>query len=298
MTGGVLRYTAAAGKVNNVTFVEAPTGTVTIERITQDSDTFGTVTGCVTSPPTPPAVNPTVVTCTGVTSAVIDAGDQSDRITAGYVDDAEVFHGLMSVTATITGGDGSDALAGGARRDIIDGGAGNDDIDGFAGNDQLSGGDGNDVLRPNTGTDTLVGGDGIDSAVYQKRVSPSFSLDGLANDGAAGENDLIGMHGAESLSDRYARLARESDRRRRRRRAPRPRPRLRGAHPARLAAADGPDLARRARDRRDAALLPRRARRPRRPRLHDAEVPDAPRGAEERLGPCLGEELVRRTRAE
>ena len=38
----------------------------------------------------------------------------------------------------------------------------------------------------------MVGGDGVDIAVYGKRVSPAFSLDGLANDGALGENDLIG----------------------------------------------------------------------------------------------------------
>ena len=38
----------------------------------------------------------------------------------------------------------------------------------------------------------MVGGDGVDVAVYGKRVSPAFSLDGLANDGALDENDLIG----------------------------------------------------------------------------------------------------------
>ena len=30
----------------------------------------------------------------------------------------------------------------------------------------------------------MIGGDGVDVAVYGKRVSPVFSLDGLANDGA------------------------------------------------------------------------------------------------------------------
>ena len=38
----------------------------------------------------------------------------------------------------------------------------------------------------------MIGGDGVDVAVYGERVSPAFSLDGLANDGDAGENDLIG----------------------------------------------------------------------------------------------------------
>jgi hypothetical protein len=159
------------------------------QRITKDEDAFATATGCTPSSPT---ALTTILTCAGVTNAVIDAGDQSDRITAGYLDDAKNFHGLTSIATTISGGDGSDALAGGARGDIITGGDNNDDIDGFPGNDQLSGGDGNDELRPNTGTDTMVGGDGIDTAAYGQRVSPSFSLDGLPNDGGAGENDLIG----------------------------------------------------------------------------------------------------------
>ena len=46
--------------------------------------------------------------CVGVTSAVIDAGDMSDRIAAGYLDDQGDFLGLTSITATINGGDGND----------------------------------------------------------------------------------------------------------------------------------------------------------------------------------------------
>ena len=109
----------------------------------------------------------------------------------------------MNIPVAITGGDGNDVLAGGARDDRIEGGAGNDDIDGFAGNDTLLGGDGNDDLKPNTGSDTLVGGDGIDTATYGRRLSPSYSLDGLRNDGTAGENDLIGtdVENVEAAAD-------------------------------------------------------------------------------------------------
>jgi hypothetical protein len=185
---GVLHYTGAPGLVSNVTFDESlvTPGNVTLTRVTDDSDSFGTVTGCSQG-------SPTVVTCAGVTSAVIDAGDMSDRVTAYAVDkDGNRSFGLNTIQVTLVGGEGNDALAGGARTDSIDGGAGDDTIDGFAGDDTLRGGDGNDELKPNTGSDTLLGGDGIDTATYGRRSTPSYSLDGLRNDGAAGENDLIG----------------------------------------------------------------------------------------------------------
>lgn len=182
---GVLKYTAAAGKVSNVRFTETGTGTVRVERfpLTEDDDAITPGPGCT---PTNPYV------CTGVTSAILDAGDQSDRLEAGFLDANNDFHGLDNIPTIITGGDGNDVLGGSARDDMIDGGAGDDDIDGFAGDDSLRGGDGNDVLTPNTGTDGVAGGDGIDTASYGRRPSPMFTLDGLANDGFAGENDLIG----------------------------------------------------------------------------------------------------------
>ena len=182
---GLLRYTATAGAKNNVTFAEGPAQTVTVGVATDDNDPLVAGPGCT-------AAGATVV-CAGVTSAVIDAGDMSDRVTAYKVDDSGAFvFGLSTIPAIINGGEGNDVLDGTARNDLIDGGPGDDMIDGFAGNDTLRGGDGNDDLKPNTGTDTLVGGDGIDTATYGRRLTPSYSLDGQANDGAAGEGDLIG----------------------------------------------------------------------------------------------------------
>jgi len=183
VSNGVLRYTAAPGKVSNVTFVEDG-GTVTIDRASTDTDPFGTVTGCT-------EVSETRVTCTGVTSAVLDAGDGADRLQAGFVDAGGQAGGLR-VPATLIGGEGNDAITGGLGDDALRGGAGDDELDGFLGNDTLRGGDGNDRLLPNVGTDTVAGGDGFDVVEYGRRSTPSFSLDGLANDGAAGENDLIG----------------------------------------------------------------------------------------------------------
>jgi hypothetical protein len=187
VTSGVLRYTAAAGKVSNVTFLETAPNSVTVERfpLSKDSDPITPGPGC-----SPGAGNTAI--CSGVTSAAIDAGDQSDRIAATYETTPDVFAGLTTIPVAIAGGDGNDALVGGARGDTIEGGAGNDDIDGSAGNDSLRGGDGHDFLQPDNGTDTMIGGDGVDTAAYGRRVTPTFTLDGLANDGAAAENDLIG----------------------------------------------------------------------------------------------------------
>jgi Ca2+-binding RTX toxin-like protein len=63
------------------------------------------------------------------------------------------------------------------------------------GNDQanrLNGGKGDDVLDGRGGADVLGGGLGTDTADYSSRSEPlNLTLDGVANDGAPGENDLI-----------------------------------------------------------------------------------------------------------
>jgi hypothetical protein len=73
------------------------------------------------------------------------------------------------------------------------GGSGNDLLTGTAGANRLVGGSGNDTLRGLLGADTLVGGAGTDRASYAERTAAvRVSLDGTANDGAAGEKDLVG----------------------------------------------------------------------------------------------------------
>ncbi|MDX6510644.1 MAG: hypothetical protein QOE36_148, partial [Gaiellaceae bacterium] len=79
--------------------------------------------------------------------------------------------------------------------DAIVGGEGNDLLIGGSGNDSLAGGDGlgNDMLRGGPGTDTMTGGDGFDTADYSDSpVGVHVTLDGVANDGAPGENDNAG----------------------------------------------------------------------------------------------------------
>lgn len=128
---------------------------------------------------------------------------------------------------TLMGMEGNDTLRGGASRDSLYGDGGNDLLLGEEGNDSLDGGDGvnslfgnagNDSLLAGPGRDQFTGGTGFDFVFYGSysvgKVSefgnifaaPSFirrvanvredalrlSLDGLANDGAPGERDLIG----------------------------------------------------------------------------------------------------------
>jgi hypothetical protein len=92
----------------------------------------------------------------------------------------------------IYGGGGNDHLNGGPGSDNLVGGVGDDSVDGGPGDDYLEG-----IAYPdesNTlGTDTYVGGGGSDRLTYYARSDDlNLSLDGVANDGAPGENDNIG----------------------------------------------------------------------------------------------------------
>ena len=83
----------------------------------------------------------------------------------------------------VTGGAGNDVLLGGAPANVLIGGLGEDSLDGEAANDVLDGG---------VGADELTGGAGTDTVTYGSRSAPvTVTLDGLAGDGEAGENDTI-----------------------------------------------------------------------------------------------------------
>src|SRR5215208_1504905 len=99
----------------------------------------------------------------------------------------------------ITGGAGADRLFGGAGADSVDGGDGNDMVDGGSGNDTVAGGSGDDTLDPGDGpeggsadSDLLDGGADADQLSYGARTTPvNVTLDDVANDGVAGENDDV-----------------------------------------------------------------------------------------------------------
>ncbi|HVT78262.1 MAG TPA: calcium-binding protein [Acidimicrobiales bacterium] len=112
----------------------------------------------------------------------------------------------IAATIVATGGvtngtSGNDVIAGSPGSDIIDGGGGNDVICGYGGDDVLAGGDGNDAIFGGAGTDSVTGGPGsdnldgglgFDTVNLGGGVAPQrVSLDDVANDGVAGENDNV-----------------------------------------------------------------------------------------------------------
>jgi Ca2+-binding RTX toxin-like protein len=145
----------------------------------------------------------------------VELGDQGDRV--GFSEDY-----AFTLPLEVHGGDGDDALHGNHRVDaseLLDGGAGKDALDGFGGDDELRGGAGDDDLNGNGGNDRVLGEDGNDDLRGDHQAAPGadvidggagsdkvaeyveygtdvhppadVSLDGVANDGRAGEGDNV-----------------------------------------------------------------------------------------------------------
>jgi Ca2+-binding RTX toxin-like protein len=77
--------------------------------------------------------------------------------------------------------------------DVLDGGDGRDELHGGPGGDRLEGGPENDRLDGGPSADAMTGGDGADLVLYVRRTAPvTATLNGVADDGEAGEGDLIG----------------------------------------------------------------------------------------------------------
>src|SRR3954462_7982265 len=136
---GNLRYAAAGGEVNNVTFARVSGNTF---RVTELGATIVAGAGCTQE-------SPNVVSCTTGNGRPIIAnlGDQNDRVTSRTSRSVQFF-----------GEEGNDRLAGGAGRDTIDGGNGNGTLTGGSGRDRVRGGPGDDQLFGNGGNDNLQAG--------------------------------------------------------------------------------------------------------------------------------------------
>lgn len=149
--------------------------------------------------------------------ALIEGGSGADELTGGGRDD--VLDGGMGGDV-MEGGGGTDTVTYAARTapvtvrlDALDNdgesgerdrvgadvenvraGAGNDTLVGSSAANVLEGGSGDDYLEPGLGRDTIAGGPGtFDRVAYPGSPGPvSITLDGLRNDGMAGEDDLVG----------------------------------------------------------------------------------------------------------
>jgi len=140
----------------------------------------------------------------------ITGGDGNDTLTGGQADDGLYGHNNNDV---LNGGDGSDELYGYAGADQLNGGADIDYLYPGLDNDVVNAGGGRDRMyatdAPPDGADVFNGGDGLDYISYYPRITNlTIKLDGLANDGAAGENDNVkadveqvqGGQGADSIT--------------------------------------------------------------------------------------------------
>jgi hypothetical protein len=177
-------FEAAVGEINDVSVVEGPDGVYSIS----DSSAVITLqtTGCV-------SVSPNAVRCqvrpAFEDSAVVFTRDGADSVN------------VSSRFALVRGGPGPDTLSGAGYLTSLLGGLGDDRLIGHSGDQQLRGGagtdlleagPGDDILEGGAGTDVILGGSGNDNVSYEDHKGPvTISLDGRANDGAAGENDLV-----------------------------------------------------------------------------------------------------------
>jgi Ca2+-binding RTX toxin-like protein len=164
-TFGNLNVSAAQGKANNITVSTNATGQVII------SDTADVVRadgGCA-------ALTPNSVRCDGIFLVRVFAGDLDDHVTNN------------SSVSTHQFGD--------AGNDVLTGGSGTDQFFPGVGNDRAIGNGGNDIFNadlPFDGSDDFTGGAGVDTAAYNTRAAAlTITLDGVANDGFAGEGDNV-----------------------------------------------------------------------------------------------------------
>ncbi len=212
VAGKQLRFTAANGEANRVTIARTGSNTLTLQDLGAPV-TPGT--GCT-------ALSASQVRCVapgprsgggGVGAVLLGDGDDTATISAsnasGLLDGGAGDDRLTASngsSSALAGGPGDDTVTGSDKGQLLFGDAGTDRIDGRGGNDEIDGGLGADAMTGGTGTDTVTyAGSGDFPNV---RATPvTVTLDGVANDGAPGENDsvaadfenVVGATGADQI---------------------------------------------------------------------------------------------------
>jgi Ca2+-binding RTX toxin-like protein len=158
--GGTLRYSAAAGEMNEL-FVNLQEGRFTIQ-----DGTVGTRDTLYVRA-TPPCEHDTTpqpswmlidayCPTAGVKRLAIDLRDGDDVLSLGGI-------GPLDYPAKVQAGAGNDRIRGGSRDDRLFGERGDDTLDGAGGADLLSGGGGDDVIDAQDAVvDRVVCGPGLD----------------------------------------------------------------------------------------------------------------------------------------
>ena len=175
------------------------------------------------------AVDANAVRCPRARTFAILLGDGDDRLVVdshGYVAPPWVPPDTpRDVHLQLEGDDGDDVIDGGglneyirdgAGADVLRGGPGVDQLDSREGADRLEGGDGDDRLGSMAGPDVMDGGPGADHAYFTWDAPLRVSLNGLPDDGVAGQEAnvlaveavsgstagdvLVGSEGPDSLS--------------------------------------------------------------------------------------------------
>ena len=163
--GDALIVTTTLGAANDIQVSRVP-GNPPRLVVTDAGDAVGAGAGCG-------MVDPVTVACqtAGIARLFVAGLDRDDTIASS-----------ASLVATIDGGDGADVLSANGPGSLLRGGTGTDTLTGLA-RTRLDGGPDADVLQ-SLGT--------ADTADYGARVTPvEVSLDGVANDGGAGEGDDV-----------------------------------------------------------------------------------------------------------
>ncbi len=169
-------------------------------------------------------LDPGYIVCSGADSFLFQGGGGTDTLSIS--DDPDLnpvpatlnggggndkLQDFSSAPRTLDGGEGNDVMFGSDGNDTMNGGNGNDEVDGEGGNDSVSGGGGDDKLFGDhfkaPGSDVVDGGPGFDRIIddYPVGEGPvTVTLDNVANDGRAGENDnLIGIEQIEGPPGTY-----------------------------------------------------------------------------------------------
>lgn len=168
-------YTAAPGEANNVTI--SPSNLI-----------LGCSFFCI--PPVAIDITDSGASITPVRPFLNEWACDFNSLRPGAVSCALVFGGSIAVAL----GDLDDrfSMMSAASGTSVDGGTGNDQLFGGPLGDVLLGSGGDDTLVGGAGPDVLDGGAGTDSVDYSARSAPvSVTLDGIANDGGAGESDVL-----------------------------------------------------------------------------------------------------------